>query len=253
MEPLLSPFAADFTLFGGADAVLLIHGFTGSPAHMLPLGKALQEAGFTVRGIRLKGHGTNIGEMLEASSEDWLAEVRESFDSLASAFRSVSIAGLSMGGVLSLILAQERNPSCCVTLSAPMAVKNPLSFAAPALGKFLPVLKKRNQAGRNQLDPDYDIGYDEIPTARVADLNRLIRTAKKGLPAIRCPLMCVQSLKDGSIAGNSADIIQQGAASAVKEKLILKESHHVITIGPETGTLFPSVCRFICQSVKETP
>ena len=248
MTELLSPLAADFTLFNGADAVLLIHGFTGSPAHMLPLGKALQEAGFTVRGIRLKGHGTSLNDMRTASGEDWLEEAREAYDALAAAFRSVSVAGCSLGGILSLILAEEKEPASCVTLSAPMKLKNPLSFAAPAVGKIKPVLKKRKKV-LNALDPEYAIGYDEIPTALVADLNRLIRTARHDLSSVRCPLLCAQSVKDPSITKNSAEVILSGVSSAVKEKIILRQPHHLITIGPETDTLFPTVCRFMTENL----
>lgn len=251
MSEILSPLAADFTLFGGADAVLLIHGFTGSPAHMLPLGRALQEAGFTVRGIRLKGHGTTLSDMRTASCEDWLTEAREAYEALSDAFRSVSVAGLSMGGLISLILAEEKEPACCVTLAAPMRIRNPLSFAAPALAKIKPEIKKRRSASPPFLNQDYAVGYSKIPTASVASLNRLIRMAKNSLHAVRCPLMCAQALKDPAIASSSADTILKGVSSSVTEKLTLQQPHHLITIGPETGTLFPAVCRFITEAVSK--
>ena len=251
-ETLLSPLAADFTLFGGRDAVLLVHGFTGSPSHMLPLGRALQEAGFTVRGIRLKGHGTCIEDMMAASWEDWLSETREAYDDLSAAFRTVSVAGLSMGGVLSLILSGEKNPACCVSLSAPMGIRNPFSFAAPVLGKILPVLHKRRKESAVSLNQDYDIGYQDIPTARVSDLNHLIHLAKTMLPSVRCPLLCAQARQDPSITADSADLILKNAASPVKEKMTLDQPHHLITIGPETDRLYPGICAFITKSVKET-
>ena len=221
---LLSPLAADFTLFGGADAVLLIHGFTGSPAHMLKLGTALQQQGFTVRGVLLTGHGTRAEDMLNASWEDWLSDVREAYDAMAAAFRTVSVAGLSMGGVLSLILAAEKQPACCVTCSAPMGISNPFAGAAPLIGKILPLLPKRKKA---------------------ADQLRL--------SGVRCPVLCAQSQKDPDIAKDSADVILAGVSSARKEKLTLTQPLHVITIGPETDTLFPAVCRFMLDCTKENP
>ena len=53
-----------FFLEGGEHAVLLTHGFTGTPAHMRPLGEYLHAQGFTVQGILLPGHGesTTIGD-----------------------------------------------------------------------------------------------------------------------------------------------------------------------------------------------
>lgn len=250
--PLLSPLAADFTLFGGVDAVLLIHGFTGSPAQMLPLGRALNRAGFTVRGIRLTGHGTSVEDMKKATARDWLNDARETYDALKAAFRTVSVAGLSMGGVLSLILAEESDPACCVSLSAPMGTANPFSHLAPVLGRVLPVIGKRDpEEEKKLLDAEYDIDYGQMPVPQLTDLNRLIRTARKGLKDLRCPILCVQSEKDRAIIKASADIILRGVSSGTREKLTLIRSPHVITIGPETERLFPAVADFMVRHTAE--
>ena len=50
--------AEEFFLPGtNGGAVLLIHGYTGTPAEMRPLGDYLQQLGYTVLGVRLAGHG----------------------------------------------------------------------------------------------------------------------------------------------------------------------------------------------------
>lgn len=49
---------APFILTGGDDGILLIHGFTGSPAEMRPLGCYLHERGLTVSAPLLPDHGT---------------------------------------------------------------------------------------------------------------------------------------------------------------------------------------------------
>ena len=38
--------------------VLLIHGFTGTPAELRELGEILHKRGHTVQGLLLSGHGT---------------------------------------------------------------------------------------------------------------------------------------------------------------------------------------------------
>ena len=40
-------------------SVLLVHGFTGSPASMVPWGRSLREHGLGVSVPRLPGHGTS--------------------------------------------------------------------------------------------------------------------------------------------------------------------------------------------------
>lgn len=50
-------------LEGGEHGVLLLHGFTGSAAHMRPLGERLHSQGFTVMGINLPGHAQSMEAM----------------------------------------------------------------------------------------------------------------------------------------------------------------------------------------------
>ena len=50
--------AAPFNLGDGADACLLLHGLTGAPSEVRPVGEALARAGFRAVGPLLPGHGT---------------------------------------------------------------------------------------------------------------------------------------------------------------------------------------------------
>ena len=72
--------AETFLLKGGADGVLLIHGFTGSPAELLLLGNFLNRAGYTVLGVRLAGHGTNELNLMQMTNEDWLNSVLDGYE-----------------------------------------------------------------------------------------------------------------------------------------------------------------------------
>jgi len=59
-HPLIMSGAEPFLFAGSKVGVLLIYGFTGSPAAMRGLGKVLNETlGYTTLGIRLPGHGTH--------------------------------------------------------------------------------------------------------------------------------------------------------------------------------------------------
>jgi carboxylesterase len=62
------PGAGSFFFEGGDTGCLLIHGFTGTPQNIRPLGDFLARRGLTVLAPRLHGHGTSL---------EWLAFVRE--------------------------------------------------------------------------------------------------------------------------------------------------------------------------------
>lgn len=220
-----------YLLEGGEHALLMIHGFTGSAAHLRPLGERLHRMGYTVRGINLPGHATRMEDMRACTWLDWLQAAKNEFAALKEKYPKVSVAGLSMGGVLSLLLAEQMDVTAAVTLSAPMAVQNKLMPLARLASPFMPVTWwKSRPADGVQLDPRYDLGYAGFPTRSAADLSRLIRMARHDLYAVTCPLLVVQSHGDETIAEDSGEVILRGISSERKGILWLEDAPHVCTL-----------------------
>ncbi len=241
------PNAQPFFLEGGDHAILLIHGFTGSAAHMRPLGEKLHEAGFTVRGINLPGHASTPEAMKNCTWEDWLNAGREGVKALRKDFRTVTACGLSMGGCITLILAEEGLTDSAVPISAPMAAQNKLLPLAGILWPLMPMISWGEGGGPKDrmLDADYNLGYGGFPTKSGAALYRLIQMAKAGLGKITCPLMVVQSHGDETIDAGSADRILAGSASKVKKMLWLEEVPHVCTITREMPHIAAEIADFL--------
>jgi carboxylesterase len=84
----LSPHAEPFFATAEPDeagrriGVLLSHGFTGSPASMVPWGRHLAEQGFGVAVPRLPGHGTTWQEMIRSGWQDCYDELTRTFEKL---------------------------------------------------------------------------------------------------------------------------------------------------------------------------
>jgi carboxylesterase len=108
------PGAEPYSAAGGSLGALVVHGFTGTPHSMRGLAEAFAAAGYTVELPRLPGHGTDVQDMLTTSWEDWSAAVAAAYRDLASRCEAVVVAGLSMGGTLSVWLAppaaRDRRP-----------------------------------------------------------------------------------------------------------------------------------------------
>jgi carboxylesterase len=99
-----------FLLEGGRMrqiGVLCIHGFTGSPAEMRPLGDFLAERGYTVVGPLLPQHGGMAHELKGAKWQEWTGAAQTAYEQLASRCDSVFIVGLSMGGLIAMHLAAK--------------------------------------------------------------------------------------------------------------------------------------------------
>src|SRR3954447_11215780 len=96
--PGAEPWSAD----GGPAGALCIHGFTGNPTSMRGVAEAFAAAGFSVELPRLPGHGTSVDDMLTTTWEDWTGEVEAGYQRLAARTDQVVVAGLSMGGALTI-------------------------------------------------------------------------------------------------------------------------------------------------------
>ena len=246
------PLAQPFDFPEGEHGVLLIHGFTGSPAHMRKIGDALRADGFAVRGILLPGHGTKPEDMARCSWQDWLLCARQAAREMRGKYRFFSVAGLSMGGVLALMLAEEMEVTACVSIAAPMKTQNPFTGLAPVLAPFHPTTQKRSNPLRALMDAEYDLGYDSFPTKSVHDLRELTARARQHLNLISCPILAVQSRKDATVAPASPDIILRGVTSEKRAMLWLSDSPHVCTITPEAETLARQMAAFLRGAEKES-
>ena len=105
-EPFFFPGASTVaTGTSHTTGVLLAHGFTGAPKEMRWMGEYLAQEGYPCLGVRLAGHATCPEDMIRSTHADWLASVEDGYHLLRGVCEQVVLAGLSMGGVLSLISA----------------------------------------------------------------------------------------------------------------------------------------------------
>lgn len=246
-DPVSQPFRFD----GGEHGILLLHGFTGSAAHMRPLGERLHQQGFTVEAINMPGHAVSMEAMAQTGWQDWLDAAKNAFCSLQMRCKTVSVAGLSMGGCIALLIAEQMHPAAAAVISAPMAVQNPLLPFAGIAAPFMKTVMWRSREGSPYpLDENYDYGYPGFPTRCGSDLNRLIRMARRDLHAVQCPLLIVQSRQDETISADSAEVIAAGVSSETVGTLWLEGVPHVCTISsalPEIADAIGSLFRNAAQ------
>ena len=240
-NPLCRPFD-----FPGSShhGILLVHGFTATPGTMRPLGEALAARGFRVKGILLPGHGATAGEMERCRWQDWLAAAQTGFDQLAQECEMVSAVGLSMGGALTLLLAQTRPVHRAAVLCAALKVRNRASRFARAVWPVMRYYREPPRGFGDRFLSAYNACYDATPVRSVAELNALMKRTRRGLKAVRCPLLVVRAGQDETVLPDSAALIMDYTSSCKKRLLTLPNSPHVCTLGPERERLFDEVARF---------
>jgi len=234
MAEYMHPLAAPFRLDGEhTDTVLLLHGWTGSPAHLRPLGEYLNREGFTIVAPLLAGHGTRVEEMVATGWRDWLRTATEPALEIIDDGRPLHLVGLSMGGVLSLLMAPVLGAASVTTINAPLLVRNRRARLAALY---------RGSDRIDEGDPPepappetrkYQQQYDDTPVGTVAELSDLISAARRNLWRVTCPALVIQSRVDETVKPRSAEIIYDGIGSEQKGLVWLEESRHVAVLDVE--------------------
>lgn len=245
MSAYFSSQAAPFFFPEGKHGILLIHGFTGSPAHMRELGEKLHAGGFAVKGLLLPGHGTTPAAMQQVDWQDWLSAVRTQATEMAKCYPHFSVAGLSMGGILSLLMAEEMPLTACVSIAAPIRTVNKFRWIAPLAAPLLPMMHKKHVTPGAAPEENDGRGYVYYPTKSIHDLSMLMRLAGKNLSAISCPLLTVQSHADRTVTADSPSRIHAHISSSCKDELWLENAPHVCTLGPNSELIAEKMIAFL--------
>ena len=239
---LLHPLAEGFeTHPDRADVAVLLHGWTGSPAHMRILADELDSAGFGVIVPRLPGHGTEIQELLDHGWRDWLTVAGGATQRVLDGGGRLHLVGLSMGGILALLLASALDVASVATINAPVHVFSRSAPFAWVLRGSTRVRDDEPQDRSEDFAHEYAHHYEGTPLGSVAELMDLIRAAKKVLSRVSAPALVVQSLTDETVRPKSASYIYDRLGSPFKRLVWLERSAHVATLDSERHRLAQEV------------
>ena len=188
---------------GMTPAVLLIHGFGGSPVDVKPLTDSLEKYGYAFHAIVLPGHGTTPKDLKHVTKSDWLEKAFSAYEKLKQEHGEVSIVGFSMGGAIGLSIAAEKEVSKLVLISPYFKVKEQWFYFgkpeiwAKRLNKIMPFVKKPKIGQIN--DPDglrRYIAYSNIPTKSISELSKIGRLAEAKSKDVTCEILWIHSKKD---------------------------------------------------------
>jgi carboxylesterase len=234
-----APFAAD----GGPVGVLVLHGFTGSPRTVRPWAERLAAAGLTVRAPLLPGHGGTWQELAKTGWTDWYAAAERAFTELSARCDQVFVAGISMGGCLSLRLAETQGErvSGLVLVNPSLAGDSPLIPFTPVL-KYL--VRSIPSIGGDIKKPDAQEGAAKrTPVASVATLPAMWKTTVAELPSVTQPVLVYRSTEDHVVGPRSMEVLTAALPSA--EVRPLADSYHVATLDNDAPEIFDGTLAFV--------
>jgi carboxylesterase len=251
------PGAEPYFHRGNAVGCLCLHGFMASPAEVRWLGVHLAQQGMTVYTPRLAGHGTDYTDMARMQWQDWYHAALDGYHILRQQCERVFVAGLSMGGMLALLLGASVPVDGLAVLAAPVIFHSRQMANAhwlKYLGAYtkqpdrsnLPQLIREEQARRGELVLGR-VRYDDWSTHAVGQLYALSLAVRTQLAQVTAPLLLVYSEADQTVSIENRAIVAREVGSKTIEQHTLHTSEHILTQHVERETVFALVADFIAR------
>lgn len=157
--------------------VLLTHGLSDSPYVMRHMAVFFQKNGFRVMAVRLPGHGTQPGDLLDVSWHEWAKVVAYGVDRLAEEVEDIYLGGFSTGGSLSVYQGLRDKRVQGLFLFSPAIRITPWA----ALARFYKFFSWLVPSGKwLEIKSDLDIyKYESFPVNAVVQIYALTKTVEK--------------------------------------------------------------------------
>jgi carboxylesterase len=238
-----------FDLAGGPDAVLLLHGLTGSPFEVRYVAERLQAAGYRCLGPLMPGHGGDPRALAGLSWAAWVEGARRELAKLSGARRTF-VVGCSMGALVACALAHalpERVDAIALLapalrlagpgrLAALLARHTPLRGAVvPKVGGSDvrdPVMRRANPTMRG------------VPLSAVGELDLLARHVDSLLPRVSAPALVVAGGEDHTVTLAGARRMAQRLGADGGRLVVLPSSFHLVGIDVERDRCAREVLTF---------
>ena len=218
------------TVDEAAPGALCLHGFTGNPSSMRGVAQAMAAAGFNVELPRLPGHGTTVADMETTGWADWSAAAEAALSALAARSTKVVVAGLSMGGTLTLWLAARHAELAGIVLVNPLA--------KPQEPELVDMIKAMVADGTTvfpgigsdiAMEGVVESAYLDTPLVPLLSLVDAVVELQPHLSSIHCPVLLMNSPQDHVVEPANADHVVESVGGPV-ERVTLERSYHVATL-----------------------
>lgn len=230
----------------GPVTVVLIHGFTGSPAEMQLLAMAFQRSGYSVEVPLLQGHGTCWEELDVVNPQQWVDQLMALTQQLLDRGQRVVLAGQSLGSILALQLSLlEPRIEALLLYAPPIGSRDWRRFFAPVLPWFVRSVAKPQCRYADPATPQRLWSYDRYPARCTARVLAFIAAVRRHLPRVSTPFLVVASRRDKVVSARGVEALVQRCGSAETALVWLERSSHVITADGEWDAVRDASFRFL--------
>lgn len=186
---------------GNDHALLILHGFSSSPAvyrYLIPEIKGYDAVVCPV----LPGHAQSIEAFSKTKATDWLETATNACEELVKHYKKVDVLGLSLGGLLACKLSQQYALHHLYLLAPAIRLNmrvNTLSKVAQIMHYF-GFRHIRNRAGNILNETHSEIAYRKLPISAIIEMLHLSKNYQWVAPT--CPVDLFLGVHDQVVASH---------------------------------------------------
>lgn len=211
----------------------------------------MNQQGYTCLGIRLAGHATQPEDMIRSNWTDWTASVEDGYHLLRGLADRIVLVGLSMGGILSLLMSTRLEVMGIVAMSTPYKLPDdPRLRHVDWIAKSIPFMPKSDEEpGSSWFDKEAwkdHLSYPQNPVRSIGQLNKLLGEMRAALAEVRVPVLLIHSRNDDYVVKNSMEMIYEDLVNTADKTMVYVEgSGHVVTRDAARQQVFQHALEFI--------
>lgn len=238
--------------------VLFVHGYLAAPEEMKKMARYFYKKGYTVYGVRMRGHGTSPEDLAGRKWEEWYDSMNRGYIVMKNSVKHLAVVGFSTGSGIALLggIRKGKHLDGVVSISAPIKLRKVKAKFAPVIFLWNRILSKLNiQRGRLEFlrhkPENPKVNYVRNPIYGVKQLEDLMGIVEKELPSLSQPLLILQASDDPVVDDESAKIIFEKAGSPRKSLIRIESKRHIIVTGRESREVYTQVEKFLREIFRD--
>ncbi len=207
---------------GSKKAILLVHGFPSTPHIYDYSSKRFFDAGYDVYAPLLPGFGTDAKAFGNTTFTQWFGYLAAYYERLRNEYPTVHVLGISMGGMMTLKLGEtycntDKQMDKLVSIAAPVVYNSiadgiftdPKQYVARTIALFTSSIGAENQKGNPKGEDGSEdwVGYGGLFLRPGISLVHAMKTVRKDLGKITCPLFAIHDTNDGTVPFKNLAIV----------------------------------------------
>ncbi len=212
---------------GSERALLLLHGFSSSPAVYRCLIPQIKHYDAIVCPA-LQGHAESIEAFSQSTAKDWRFTANKTCEILFNEYKKVDVLGLSLGGLLACELSQKFPLNHLFLLAPALKLKMNITLMLKLVQtlRCLGFYQLRNNAGNLVTNKKAEIAYRKLPLTSINEMLTLSHQYQWVAPT--CPVDLFLGVHDEVVASTEVEQLFSPLPNATIHWL--KNSAHILPL-----------------------